>query len=231
MGAHAVPTGEDSDTYTERVTTEQIPAVADQGIAEFCDVFCEQGVFDVAQSQRVLEAGQEAGLVPKIHAEELSHLGGTQLAADVGAASADHLLHSTREDAAACGENDVTPVFLPGTAFALGAAYADSSVFFEEGANCALATDLNPNCFSQSMGFVVALACIGMHMTPAESLVAATRNAARAINREDGTGTLRVGAPGDLVVIDAPSHVHVPYNFGTNLVSTVVADGIVVHES
>jgi imidazolonepropionase len=229
MGAHAVPEGRETDEYVAEVVNDQIPAVESQGIAEFCDVFCEEGVFDVEQSRRVLEAGTDAGMTPKVHAEELAHVGGTRLAAEVGAASADHLLHSTEEDVAALVENDVVPVLLPGTAFGLGAAYADARAFIEAGANVAVATDFNPNCYSQSMGFAAALSCVEMGMTPAEALRAATTNAAAALDLPASVGTLCEGSPGDLAVLDAPSYVHVPYNFGVNAVETVLKDGEVVH--
>jgi imidazolonepropionase len=229
MGAHAVPEGEDTDEYVEEVVQDQIPEVESQGIAEFCDVFCEEGVFDVEQSRRVLEAGKEAGLTPKVHAEELARIGGTQLAADIGAASADHLLHSTEEDIAALVESDVVPVLLPGTAFGLGAAYADARQFIDAGADVAIATDFNPNCYSQSMGFAASLSCVEMGMTPAEALVASTTNAAAALDLPESVGTLREGSPGDMAVLDAPTYVHVPYNFGVNAVETVLKGGEVVH--
>jgi imidazolonepropionase len=231
MGAHAVPEGRDANDYTTEVVEEQLPAVAEQGVAEFCDVFCEEGVFSVEQSRRVLEAGLEHGLTPKVHAEELSHLGGTQLGAEVGAASADHLLHATDEDAAGLADAGVTPVLLPGTAFSLGADYADPGRFAEAGAAVAVASDFNPNCHSPSMGMAVALACVGMGMAPRDALDAGTRGGALALDREDGTGTLAAGAPGDLVVLDAPSHVHIPYSFGVNRVATVVTEGAVVHDA
>ncbi|MEF8756884.1 MAG: imidazolonepropionase [Halobacteriales archaeon] len=229
LGAHAVPEDADTDEYVDRVIDEQLPAVVDQGVAEFVDVFCETGVFDVEQSRRVLEAGMDAGLTPKVHAEELSHIGGTQLAAELGAASADHLLYATEEDMVAVAEAGVTPVLLPGTAFGLGEEYADAEGFMEAGAPVAVATDFNPNCHSQSMGFAQSLACVGMGMTPAEALVAATKNAALALDRDDGLGTLREGAPADLAVLDAPSYAHVSYSYGVNRVETVVKDGTVVH--
>jgi imidazolonepropionase len=231
MGAHAVPEDRGADAYTDEVVDEQLPAVAEQGIAEFCDVFCEKGVFTVEQSRRVLEAGREYGFTPKVHAEELTHLGGAQLAADVGAASADHLLHATNVDAEALAKAGVTPVLLPGTAFSLGADYADPSLFADAGATVAVASDFNPNCHSQSMGMAVTLACVGMGMAPRDALDAATRGGALALDRTDGTGTLRTGAPGDIVVLDAPSHAHVPYSFGVNRVATVLKAGSVVHDA
>ncbi|WP_135854841.1 imidazolonepropionase [Halorussus salinus] len=228
MGAHAVPEGREADNYVAEVVDDQLPEVASQGIAQFCDVFCEEGVFDVDQSRRVLEAGKDAGLTPKVHAEELSHIGGTKLAAEIGAASADHLLHSTEEDIAALVDADVVPVLLPGTAFGLGAEYADARAFLDAGADVAIATDFNPNCYSQSMGFAASLSCVEMGLTPAEALRAATTNAAAALDLPESVGTLREGAPGDLAILDAPSYVHVPYNFGVNAVETVLKDGEVV---
>ncbi|KYH24664.1 imidazolonepropionase [Halalkalicoccus paucihalophilus] len=229
MGAHAVPEETDADTYTDRVIDEQLPAVADQGVAEFCDVFCEEDVFSVEQSRRVLEAGLEHGLTPKIHAEEFVRLGGAQLAAEVGATSADHLLHANEDDRAALTEAGVTPVLLPGTAFSLEADYADARAFFDDGGSVAVATDFNPNCYSQSMGFAIALACVGMGMTPAEALIAGTHSGARALDRTDKAGMLREGMPADMAIVDAPSHVHVPYNFGVNTVETVLKGGEPVH--
>jgi imidazolonepropionase len=225
MGAHAVPEGTDAEAYTERVVDDQLPAVADQGIAEFCDVFCEEDVFSVAQSRRVLEAGVERGLTPKVHAEEFVRLGGARLAADLDAASADHLLRANDADRAALAEAGVTSVLLPGTAFSLGAEYADARAFLDEGGSVAVATDFNPNCHSGSMGFAIALACVGMGMTPAEALLAGTRGGARALDRAGEAGTLREGMPADVAIVDAPSHVHVPYNVGVNTIETVLKDG------
>jgi imidazolonepropionase len=241
MGAHAVPESRDAEAYVGDVVDEQLPAVADQGVARFCDVFCEESVFDVEQSRQVLEAGRDAGLTPKVHAEEFTHLGGAQLAADLEAASADHLLHATPEDADALVRAGVTPVFLPGTAFTLGTGYADPGPYLDaaresttpdeaRAAPVALATDFNPNCYSQSMSVAVALACHGMGLTPAEALVAATRGGARALDLPGDAGTLRPGAPADLLVLDAPSHVYLPYNFGVNTVETVLKAGGVVVE-
>ncbi len=229
MGAHAVPEGRDADEYVDEVVNEQIPAVAEQGIAEFCDVFCEEGVFTVPQSRRVLKTGEEHGMTPKVHAEELAHIGGSQLAADIGATSADHLLYANSEDITVLTDSGVVPVLLPGTAFGLGAEFADAQAFLDAGAPVAIATDFNPNCHSQSMGFATSLACVEMGMTPAEALVAGTKHAAMALDMVDGAGTLQPGTPADIAVIDAPNYVHVPYNYGVNTVETVLKGGEVVH--
>jgi imidazolonepropionase len=224
MGAHVVPQNQTAEAYVESVIKEQLPAINAQGIAEFCDVFCEDGAFSVAQSRRVLEAGQAHGLTPKIHAEELSHIGGTALAAEVGATSADHLLHATAADADALAAANVTPVLLPATAFGLGATYADPSVFTEAGCRPALATDFNPNCHSQSMAFTIALACVEMGMAPSAAVVGATATGARALDRAP-LGTLQEGTPGDLIVLDAPSYRHIPYSYGVNRVKSVLKAG------
>lgn len=224
LGAHAVPDDRSTEEYVQSVIDDQLPAVAEQGIAEFCDVFCEEGVFSVEQSRRILETGKREGLVPKIHAEEFEHLGGAQLAADLGAASADHLLQATAADGAALEEAGVVPVLLPGTAFALNTEYADPGLF----SNVALATDFNPNCYIRNMGFVLSLSCYAMRMPPETALAGATRRAAAAIGRDDGTGTLTEGAPADMLLLDAPSYVHLPYRVGTSPVATVIKKGSVV---
>lgn len=229
MGAHAVPENRTTDEYVEEVIDNQLPAVADQAVAEFCDVFCEEDVFSVEQSRRILEAGMDHGLTPKVHAEEFVRLGGAQLAAELDAASADHLLHADESDIEALDEADVTPVLLPGTAFSLGAEYADARAFLDQGVPVALASDFNPNCHSPSMGFAVALGCIGMGMTPAEALIGATHGGARALDLSD-SGTLREGVPADMCLIDAPSHVHIPYTFGVSSVDTVLKGGEVVYD-
>ncbi|WP_277543419.1 imidazolonepropionase [Haloarcula laminariae] len=228
MGAHAVPEDTTAEAYTESVVTEQLPAVADQGIAQFCDVFCEADVFSVEQSRRILDAGREHGLTPKIHADEFERLGGSGLAAELGAASADHLLQSTPDDAARLADSGVVPVFLPGTAFGLDGEYPALEPFRERGTLPAVATDFNPNCYAPTLGFAATLACVGIGMTPAEAVRSITERGAAAIDRTDGSGTVRPGAPGDVVVLDAPSYRHLPYKYDVNLVETVVKNGAVV---
>lgn len=228
MGAHAVPQGRNGDDYVDEVVSEQLPAVAEQGVARFCDVFCDEGAFTPDQSRRVLEAGIDRGLTPKVHAEELAHTGGARLAADLGAASADHLLHATADDVEALVDGGVVPVLLPGTAFSLGGDYADARAMLDAGAPVALATDFNPNCFARAMPFAMTLACVGMRLTPSEALVASTAHAARALDLDEHAGTLHEGAPADLVVVDAPSHAYLAYDFDVNRIETVVKRGRVV---
>jgi imidazolonepropionase len=230
LGAHAVPPETDREEYVTEVIEDQLPAVADQGIAAYVDVFCDEGAFTREEARRILEAGADHGLAIKIHAEEFSRLGGATLAAELGATSADHLLQATDVDAAALAGSGVVPVLLPGTAFSIGAAYADPDLFSAAGAEVALATDFNPNCHSQSMQFAVTLACVEMGMTPEEAIVAATRNAALALDRTEGLGTLQPGTVADAILLDAPSYVDVPYRFAVNTVDTVIKGGEVVVE-
>lgn len=228
MGAHAVPEDTTAEAYAESVITEQLPAVADQGIAQFCDVFCEADVFSAEQSRRILEAGREHSLTPKIHADEFANLGGSQLAVELSAASADHLLQSTPEDAARLADSSVTPVFLPGTAFGLDGEYPALEPFRDRETLPAVATDFNPNCYAPTLGFATTLACVGIGMTPAEAVLAITERGAAAVDRSNGRGTVRSGAPGDVVVLDAPSYRQLPYKYDVNLVETVVKNGTVV---
>ncbi len=227
LGAHAVPPEFASAAeYARFVADEVLPAAADR--AEFVDVFCDEGAFDVASSRRVLEAGRDLGLRVKVHADELAHSGGSRLAAELGAASADHLLHADAKDAEALASSGVAPVLLPATALSLGAPFANARRLIDAGSAVALGTDLNPNCYTESMPFVTSLACLGMRMTPAEAIAAATINAAAAVGRDRDCGSLEPGKAGDLVVWDAPTVAHVPYRMGVNLAWKVVKLGEVV---
>ncbi|NGM70717.1 imidazolonepropionase [Natronolimnobius sp. AArcel1] len=230
MGAHAVPDGMDADEYTESVIEEQLPAVEKQGIATFCDVFCEEDVFSVSQSRAILEAGVKHGLTPKLHIDEFENLGGAELAASLEAASADHLLQSTPDDIDDLLEAGVTPVLLPGTAFGLGDEYPSLEPYRERNSIPAIGSDFNPNCYAKRMGFAATLACVGMGMTPGEAVRGITDRAAAALNRTDGVGTLEAGAPGDLVVLEAPSYRHLPYRYDENVVGSVLKDGDLVVE-
>ncbi|HWG91259.1 MAG TPA: imidazolonepropionase [Candidatus Thermoplasmatota archaeon] len=228
MPAHAVPPEfKDAASFAEHVAHTITPKAAGRG-AEFVDVFCEEGVFTPEESRLVLEAGRRVGMKVKVHADELAHSGGSQLAAGMRAVSADHLLHADAADARALAEAGTVAVLLPGTAFTLRAPYANAQALMDAGCAVALATDFNPNCFCESMPFMMALAAQGMRMTPAESLAASTINAAAAVDRAATHGSIEVGKVGDLVVLDAPSHVHLPYHFGVNVVQAVVKGGRLV---
>jgi len=226
LGAHAVPPEfSDSKSYAEHVAREMVPELA--GMAEFIDVFCEEGVFTPDEGRLILDAGAEHGMRVKVHADELALSGGSMLAAELGAVSADHLLHAGPGERRALADADVAAVLLPCTALSLRAPYADARALISAGALVALATDHNPNCPTESMPFAMSLACHGMRMTPAEALAASTVNAAAALGRDD-RGAIEEEMVGDLVVLDAPSYRYIPYRFGMNPVWKVVKLGEVV---
>ncbi|WP_038039890.1 imidazolonepropionase [Thermorudis peleae] len=232
LAAHAVPPEfhGDPDAYVDVVCTETIPAAATLGIARFCDVFCEAGVFSVEQARRVLEVGLRYGLRPKLHAEQKHHLGGAQLAATLGAISADHLEYAEDTDLVAMRDAGVIAVLLPGAAFFLREQrHAPARRMVELGVPVALGTDFNPGSSPiWSMSLAIGLACLEQGLTPAEAIVAATINAAYAIGLGESHGSLEPGKYGNLVILDAPSYRYLPYYFGAPLVDTVVLNGQVV---
>lgn len=218
MGAHEFPEEyrDRRDDYVDIVVNEMIPAVAAEGLAVFCDVFMEPGVFTAAQTRRVLEAGARHGLVPKLHADELENSGAAELAAELGAASADHLGAISETGIQALAHSDTVATLLPATLLFLGKArYAPARRLIDAGATIALATDFNPGSSpTPSMQLVLTLACSQMGMDPLEAIVAATAGGARALRLTDGTGTLAPGAPADIAVWDVPDHRELPYRFG-----------------
>jgi imidazolonepropionase len=233
LGAHAVPPefSEEPDNYVDLVVNDVIPKVAEKKLALFCDVFCEKGVFSVEQSRKILEAGKAYDLTPKIHADEIVHLGGTELAASVSAISASHLVQSSDTGIKALAESGVIATLVPGTPFALmHNKYPKARHMIDTGVPVTLATDLNPNCWTESMQFIITLACYNMKMLPSEAIVASTINAAHAIGRAQEVGSLEVGKKADIVILDCPNHMHIPYRFGGNLVETVIKNGDIVVE-
>jgi imidazolonepropionase len=213
------------------VIEDVMPEVRRKKLAEFCDVFCEKGVFTADQSRRVLLAAKDLGMKLKVHADEFKPSGGAELAAEVGAVSADHLARPSDDGLMALVRKDVVGVLLPGTPYSsMSKEYADGRRLVDLGIPVALGTDLNPNCWNESMQFTISLACHKMKMTPAEAITAATINAAAAVGMEKKVGSLERGKRADVIVLDVPSHAHVPYRFGTNLCSTVIKDGRVVWE-
>jgi imidazolonepropionase len=206
-----------------------IPKVAENGLAEFCDVFCERGVFSLEQSRRILAVGKDCGLEAKIHADEMSKLGGAELAAEVSAISAEHLLFSSHEGLRAMAAKDVIAVTLPAAAFSLMMErYADARLMIDIGVPVALGTDFNPSCLVESMQFAIAVACHCMRLTPAEAITAATINAAYALGKANDIGSLEVGKRADILVLDAPNHNFLGHHFGVNLVDKVVKNGRIV---
>ncbi len=235
LGAHEYPrefraSPQAKADYVRLLCDEMIPAVAAKGLAEFCDVFCESHVFDVESSARILETGRRHGLRTKIHADELTPCGGAELAARLGATSADHLLKATDAGLAAMAGAGVVAVLLPGTSFHLGKKeHARAAKMMELGVPIAVATDFNPGTsMTQSMPMILTLACVNLRLSPAQALVAATVNAAHAIGRGDRAGTIEAGRPADLLVFDAPDHEYLPYHFGANRVRHVVKGGRLV---
>ena len=225
LGAHAVPEEYSADEYVDIIIDEMISKV--KGLACFCDVFCEKDVFTVEQSKKILDAGKKHGLTPKIHADEIVDTGGAALAAEVGAISADHLLHSNEQGIKQMIKQGVVGVLLPGTPFTLMMKeYADARKMINLGLPIALATDLNPNCWIENMQFIIQLACYNMKMTPAEAITASTFNAACAIGLNAKIGSLEIGKQADIIVLDCPSHLFIPYHIGVNLVNTVIKNGV-----
>jgi imidazolonepropionase len=236
LPAHAVPDEFSSrtDEYVDLIITEMLPAAAEwmtqRNQPLFCDVFCEEGVFDLTQTRRILEAARDLGMDLKVHADEFVGLGGTALAVAMGAVSADHLVQTPEVDIEALGTGSTMAVGLPGTPFGLGHhEYTPAKQILEAGGALALATDCNPGtCWCESMQMVIALACRYMGLTQAQALVAATLNAAHAIGRGDEVGSLEVGKQGDLLVLDTDDYRQLGYRFGTNLVQTVIKAGHIV---
>jgi imidazolonepropionase len=227
LGAHAIPKELNSNDYVDIVINEMLPKVKEY--VTFCDVFCEKGVFTVDQSRTILEAGKTHGLFPKIHADEIVDTGGALLAAEIDAISADHLLMSSECGLKEMATESVIGVLLPGTPFSLmQQQYAPARKMIELGVPVALATDLNPNCWTENMQFIIQLACLNMKLNAKEAITAATFNAACAIGKNDTVGSLEQGKQADILVLNCPSHQFLPYHFGVNLVDIVVKEGRVI---
>jgi imidazolonepropionase len=226
LGAHAVPQDYETRDYVDIIINDMLPKIKD--LSTFCDVFCEEGVFTVDQSKKILEAGKSQGLIPKIHADEIVDTGGAALAAKVGAISADHLLMSNDYGFKQMVKKGVIGVMLPGTPFSLMMEnYPSARKMIDMGIPLALATDLNPNCWTENMQIIIQLACFNMKITPAEAITAATYNAACAIGLENIIGSLEKGKQADIIILDCPNHLFIPYHFGINLVKSVIKKGIV----
>jgi imidazolonepropionase len=227
LGAHTVPPEATSrEEYLREIVDEMLPVCAP--LARFCDVFCDEGLFSVEEAGAILRAGRAHGLEPRLHANQLAPSGGAALAAEVGAASADHLDHVTDAEIAAMAAAGTIAVLLPGVSLSLRTPFPDPARFLEAGVTVAIATDANPGTsYILTMPFVVALACLEMGMSPEQAVWSATRGGALAL-RMDDRGWIRPGAAADLVVLDAESYVHLPYRPDANLVRGVVKGGALV---
>jgi len=239
MGAHEIPPEywDNRAAYVRLICDEMLPLVAastyrsqdgvERPLARFCDVFTEEGVFTVAESTRILQVARRLGFGLKVHADELTDLGGGGMAAKLGAISADHLLFSSIDSMTAMAKAGTVAVGLPGTAFSLMTVpYADGRSLVRTGCIVALASDFNPgSCPTYAMPFIITLACMHMKLEPGEALAAATINAAAAIGLQHSVGSLEVGKQADLIILDAPSHRHIPYRMGQGLIDTVVKRG------
>jgi imidazolonepropionase len=228
MGANAVPPefSGNSDAYVDLVVGEMIPKVADKGLAEFCDVSCEKGVFTLEQAKRVLVKGKGCGLKPKVHADQMGKFGGAEFAADVDAVSAEHLVFSSVQGVRALAEKGVVAVLLPAVAFSMMTGkYADARLMIDNGVPVALGTGFDAGCWVENQQLVIAMACHFMSMTPSEAITAATVNAAYAIHRAGEVGTLEVGKRADVLIFNVPNHKFLGYRFGVNLVDKVMKNG------
>jgi imidazolonepropionase len=235
LGAHVVPAEfkDRADAYVALVTQEMLPAVKGHtqgGRRIFCDVFCDDGAFTLAQTRQILTRAKELGFGLRIHADEFANLGAARLAAELGAASADHLMVTRRDEMRAMGQADVVAVLLPGTTFGLGKAdFADGRAFVEENVPVALGSDINPGtCWCESMLLIIALACRYEKLTPSEAIAAATINAAASLGRADSIGSLEPGKLADILIANVPDYRHLAYRFGANPIETVIKRGHVV---
>ncbi len=228
LGAHAIPIEykDNPDDYVELIISDMIPKIVKEGLAEFCDVFCEKGIFSIEQSRKILKTALRYGLKPQIHIDEIADSNGALLAAELKAIQTGHLLKSNDNGLKAMAEAGVIATLLPGTPFCLMLKeYAPARKMIELEIPIALATDLNPNCWTESMQMIMTLACYHMKLSPAEALTATTINSACAIDRQDEIGSIEVGKKADIVIFDVPNYNFLPYQFGVNLVSKVIKNG------
>lgn len=236
LGGHVVPaefrrrsTG--TTQYIALLVDKLIPEIAAQKLADFCDVFCERSAFNIEQSRQILDAGKRYGMQPRMHAEQLSHTGGTQLGVSLGAASCDHLEKINGADVKALAKSSTTATLLPGCDFHLGLKqYAPARKLIDAGAIVALATDFNPGTSpTMSMPMILSLACTQSRMTPAEAICAATINAAYSLRRDNQVGSLEVGKCADLGIFDVDDYREIPYYFGMNTCHTTIKSGRIIY--
>jgi imidazolonepropionase len=233
LGAHAVPKDYKGreDEFIDFMIEKVMPEVTKRKLAEFCDIFCEKNVFSVEQSRRLLTRAKELGMKIKMHADEIVQLGGAELAAELGAVSADHLLQVSDQGVKDMAEAGVVATLLPGTAFSLKEPYARARYMIDNGCAVALATDMNPgSCFTESIPLIFALATLYMGMTTEEAVTSFTINGAAAIDKANKIGSIDVGKKGDLLILEFPSYKYIPYHIGVSTVEKVIKNGILVFD-
>jgi len=234
LGAHEIPDEYRNrrDAYIDLIIHEMIPRVVEQKLAEFCDIFCEEHVFNLKETEKILTAAREAGLKLKIHADQLTSNGGTELAVKLNAISADHLDHLSQEAIEKLTASKTVPVLLPGAVFFLGLQrYAPARKLLDAGISVALATDFNPgSCMTESMPMMMTLASIYMKMKPEEVWLETTLHAASAVDRRDNLGNLEKNSPADIVIWDIPNYQYLPYHFGINHIDKVLKKGKIIWE-
>lgn len=234
MGAHAVPTDytENREAYIRLICEEMIPKVAEEKLAKFCDIFCEKGVFSADESKKILEAGKKHGLIPKIHADEIEPVGGSVLAGEIGAISAEHLIVCPPDGIASMAKGGTVACLLPCTSLYLGATFAPAREMVAAGVPVAMATDFNPgSCPCLNMQLVMNLGCLRYKLTPEEVLTAVTLNGAAAIGMADRVGSIEVDKQGDLIIWNAEDLNYICYRMGSNLVNAVVKKGEIYAKS
>jgi len=234
LGAHTVPKEFRSNRsrYIELITEEMIPRIAEERLAEFCDVFCEEKAFSLEESRKILETGKRYGLKPKIHAEQLSPGGGAELATELGACSADHLEYVSQRGIEKMAEKRVTAVLLPGANFFLSMKkFPPAREMIERGVAVSLATDLNPgSSMTESLPLMMTMGCTMFKMSPREVIQATTIHAARSMGRENDIGSLEVGKRADILILDIPNYKYLPYHFGVDHVEQVIKNGRVIYK-
>ncbi|MDI6802861.1 MAG: imidazolonepropionase [Bacteroidota bacterium] len=229
IGAHAFPPEFKNNPYgyVNLICDKMIPYIGQRKLADFCDVFCEKGYFDVETSEKILTLGKQHGLLPKIHAEELTPFGGAELAGKICAVSADHLEHITDNGINSLKQGNVVAVLLPGVSFFLDHQYAPARKLIDNGVVVAIATDFNPgSCMTYSMPLMMTIACTHMKMSPEEVITASTINAAAALNLSDEIGSIDVGKRGDVLILNIPDYKFLPYHFGENHIYRVIKNGV-----
>lgn len=231
LGAHAIPPAykENPDDFISLLIEESLPAIKKQNIAQYCDIFCEEGVFSIEQGRRLLKAAKDIGMRVKIHADEVHDLGGAGLAAELGAISADHLLAASDENIKAMAKSGVVANLLPGTAYSLRKSYARARDMIAMGLPISLATDCNPgSCYTESMQFIFGLAVLNMNMSPAEALTGVTLNPAYSLGLANKVGSLEVGKQADFLLLDGESPAILAYHAGVSSVHSVYKKGVLV---